>query len=163
MTQITSTGEFPPIFPPGLHSCSLADLRQICVNPFPQSRTRAPIMDGLDTVITHLHNHGIHTDVWVNGSFLTHKEHPNDSDIVVKVDATILDNGTEEQRQTLEWINSDLKTDHLCDSFIMPIYPDGDPLQVLNDYHIAYWFRQFGFSRGVEYKGIAVINSGVSI
>lgn len=119
-------------------------------------------MDGLDNVVSHLRYHKIYTEIWVNGSFLTHKEHPNDSDIVVKVDAEMLDNGTEAQRQVFEWIQSDLKTEHLCDSYIMPIYPEGDPQKVLNDYHIAFWFRQFGFSRGKEYKGIAVINTRVA-
>jgi hypothetical protein len=120
-------------------------------------------MDGLESVVSRLRDNGIHTAVWINGSFLTHKENPNDSDIVVKIDATILDNGTDEQKRVLEWIKSDLKANHLCDSYLMPIYPAGDPQQVLNDYNIAYWLRQFGFSRGVEYKGIAVIDSGVAI
>lgn len=162
MTQLAPNTEFPPILPPGLHLYSLADLREICVNRFPNSNTRPSIMDGLEYIVNQVHNVGIEAEIWINGSFLTHKENPKDSDIVVKVDATIIDYGTEEQKTVLEWINSNLSTDHFCDSYLMPIYPKGDPNQVLNDYNIAYWLRQFGFSRGVEYKGIAVVISMVN-
>jgi hypothetical protein len=159
MTHLTSGIEFEPLLTPGFHIFSLVDLRCLCVDPFPHSGTRPHIMTGLESVVDRVSSAGINTDIWVNGSFLTKKEDPNDSDIVLKVDATLIDNGTDDQKAILEWVRSDLKNDHLCDSYIMPIFPDGDPQQVLNDYHIAYWLKQFGFSRGVNYKGIAVVQT----
>lgn len=163
MTHLTPVTEFEPLLAPGLHIFSLADLRHLCVDPFPHSATRPSIMTGLESVVARVSSTGICADIWVNGSFLTQKENPNDSDIVLKVDATLIDNGTNEQKATLNWVGSNLKNDHLCDSYIMPIFPDGDLQHVLNGYHIAYWLRQFGFSRGVAYKGIAVVQTiGVS-
>lgn len=163
MTYFAPLTEFDPLLTPGLHIFSLADLRHLCVDPFPHSATRSSIMTGLESVVAQVSIAGICADIWVNGSFLTQKENPSDSDIVVKVDATIIDNGTNEQKATLNWVGSNLKNDYLCDSYLLPIYPDGDPQYVLNDYQIAYWLRQFGFSRGVEYKGIAVVQiTGVS-
>lgn len=162
MTQLTPIVEHPPLLPPGLHIFSLENLRRLCVDRFPNSATRESIMKGLEAVIAEVEAVSIDADIWVNGSFLTHKENPKDSDIVIKVKATLIDQGTDEQKHVLQRIKTNLRNYHLCDSYIMPIYPDGDPLSVLNDYHIAYWLRQFGFSRGVEYKGVAVLRTGAT-
>jgi hypothetical protein len=116
-------------------------------------------MMGLEAVVDRVSNAGIRADIWVNGSFLTLKEDPSDSDIVIEVDAELIDSGTDEQKVILTWVASNLKKDHLCDSYLLPILPEGDPQQVLNEYQHAYWLRQFGFSRGNHYKGIAVVHT----
>jgi len=159
MSHLASATDFEPLLAPGLHVFSLEDLRRFCVDLFPHSKTRHNIMSGLESVCVRVNSAGIQADIWVNGSFLTKKENPNDSDIVVKIDATIADNGTVIQKEILEWIKSDLKQEFLCDSYLMPIFPVDDPNHVLNDYHIAYWLKQFGFSRGNNYKGIAVVQT----
>ena len=159
--KLTLSYEFPPLLQPGLHIFSLSDVRKLCVEPFTNSKTREKIMLGLEYIIAEIERVLIESDVWVNGSFITEKLNPNDSDIVIKIDANLIDNGTADQRQVLECLKSNLSNDYLCDSYIMPIYPDGDPSAVLNDYNIAYWLKQFGFSRNVNYKGIAVVKTGM--
>jgi hypothetical protein len=154
--------EFPPIFPPGFHPISVEQLEEICVGKFNGSETRKQILDGLKEVLYRLDSVGIKADVWINGSFTTLKENPEDVDIAVKIDHTYLEQGTPEQIETLKWIEGNLKGSHKCDSYIIHLFPQDDPRAVLNEYNLAMWIRQFGFSRKDEYKGLAVIQTGIS-
>ena len=76
--------EFPPLLPLGFHRLTLIQVRAICVDRFPKSATRASIMDGIDFVVSELHRSGLRLEIWVNGSFLTQKLDPEDSDIAVR-------------------------------------------------------------------------------
>lgn len=157
---ITTDLEHPPILPIGRHVMVLEQLREMCVDKFPGSTTRTQIMGGLESIVSQLKSVGIIAEVWVDGSFLTAKRDPKDTDIVLRIPASVYDDGTEEQRRALDWVNSNLKNDLLCDSYLFYVYPADDERAVLNDYNHAYWIRQFGFSRGYELKGIAVIQLG---
>jgi hypothetical protein len=117
-------------------------------------------MTGLLEVLGRLRRAGVHVEVWVNGSFMTVKQDPRDVDIVLRVPADLFERGTDEQRAALQWIEANQKGNHHCDSYLFPVFPPGDDREVLNDYNHAYWIRQFGFSRGQEMKGIAVLYSG---
>lgn len=117
-------------------------------------------MEGLERVIERLVNASLHVDVWVDGSFLTTKRDPNDADIVISVPVELYEGGDQRQKEALEWIKANQKGNHKCDSYIFFVFPDGDARAVYNDYNYAYWIRQFGFSRGEEIKGIAVLNTG---
>lgn len=154
--------EFPPIFPPGFHPLTIEQLEEVCVSRFNGSETRREILDGLKGVISKLNEVGIKSEVWINGSFTTLKENPEDVDIAVKIDHTYLEHGTPEQVKTLQWIEGNLKRSHKCDSYLVHLFPREDPRAVLNDYNLAMWIRQFGFSRRNEYKGLAVIQTGVA-
>lgn len=153
--------EFPPIFHPGFHPLTIGQLEEICVSKFNGSQTRERILNGLKAVIQKMNDAGIVADVWINGSFTTLKENPVDVDIAVKIDHTYLENGTPEQVETLKWIEGNLKESHMCDSYLVHLFPKEDPRSVLNDYNLAMWIKQFGFSRGNEYKGLAVIQTGM--
>jgi len=152
--------EHPPLLPVGHHALTLPELRALCVDRFPYSETRSAIMDGLERVIARIEESGIEGDIWVNGSFLTEKSNPNDSDIVLRLEHSVLEAPTEEQGTVLDWLRSDLKTDHLCDSYMFCVYPEDDARAVHGTWMEAYWIRQFGFNRGDEVKGIAVVRVG---
>jgi hypothetical protein len=51
----------------------VADLEAMCVGAFPASVTRGKIMDGLKVIVERLCREGVEAQIWVNGSFLTHK------------------------------------------------------------------------------------------
>ncbi len=157
---ITPITEYPPILPIGFHRMSLENLEELCVRRFPDSVTRQRIMAGLMHIFQRLSDGGILADIWVNGSFLTHKRDPGDADIVLRIPIQVYENGTPEQRALLEWAGSNQKRDHHCDSYVFYVFPAGDSRAVSNDYLHAYWIRQFGFSRGQEMKGIAVLEIG---
>jgi len=69
------------------------------------------------------------------------------------------DNASAEQRRTLTWLASaDLKAAYACDLYLWIDYPEGHPDYWVGQYMQAYWMRQWGFSRGQEFKGIAVLH-----
>ena len=119
-------------------------------------------MRGLETLFRKVEEAKIKAEVWINGSFLTFKENPNDSDIVLFVDSTVVDFGTARQKEVLNWVQSDLRKDYLCDSHMWALYITGDRFsRDLNELGRKTWFQVYGFSRAREQKGIAVVTIGV--
>lgn len=153
---LTPKLEYKPLLRPGFHPLSLQELEALCVTRFPKSTTRRRIFEGLTQVIGSLHGIGLNAEVWIDGSFLTEKENPNDSDVVVKVHAAFFENGTIAQQDAIQRIATDLKTSHKCDCYVLFHYDPGDPRANESEWMNAYWIRQFGFSRGNEMKGMAL-------
>ncbi len=117
-------------------------------------------MGGLELLLAELTETGISADVWLDGSFLTEKQEPDDVDVVLSVAAEVYDNGTLQQRQFLDFIVKqliDLKTKYYCHAFAFYEYPDGHPFHHVSVRAREYWKRQFGFSRRNEVKGMPVI------
>ena len=154
----SSGPEFPPLLPPGRQVMTIVELRGLCVGGYPLSHTRANIMLGLEAVIDRLRADGVVGEVWVDGSFTTQKIDPADVDIVLRVQASFYNIGTPEQRAAIDWLQSDLKTDYLCDSYVLFEWPESHPNYWFGEYLYAYWMRQWGFSRSDVMKGIAVID-----
>ena len=153
--------EFPPLLPHGLYPMDLGQLRNLCVDKFPGSATRNEIMTNLEEVIAKVQSVSLQTDVWVDGSFLTNKVDPEDSDIVVRVEGMYLRTTTTEQRIVLDWISGNLKASLLCDSYVHSYYPAGHANYNDGLWMQSYWIRQFGFTRSdpPQVKGIAVITT----
>jgi hypothetical protein len=152
--------EFPPMLPLGFWPMDLTDLRTACVDPFPESTTRAEIMDKLEVVISTLTQAGIKAQVWIDGSFLTHKIDPDDSDIVVCIDGIYIQSATTNQQDVIDWVASGLRDSHRCHSFVYFHYPTDHPLYYLGLWGQSYWIKQFGFTRNspVQPKGMALIS-----
>lgn len=132
-------------------------LRTLCVLDFPLSTTRQAIMDGLESVVDALSAESVECEVWADGSFLTKKIDPEDSDVVVVVTGDFLVGARQGQLDALAWVRSNLKSSHRCDSYMFVDYPAGHDLAGYGQWMRAYWIRQFGFSRGNNLKGIAVV------
>ena len=62
---------------------------------------------------------------------------------------------SEQYRMSQRFAHPSLKETHNCDGYLWIDFPEGHP----NHEHSqrSYWARQFGFSRGKDAKGIAVI------
>lgn len=148
--------EYPPLLPHGFHEKTLEELTQMCVTAFPLSTTRSKIMQGLRTVIGRFLGAKIAGELWINGGFLTNSINPIDSDVVLAVDHVVYDTGTTLQRKTIDWIDSNLRAKHLCDSYKFFEYPVGHSNHADGIWMRAYWIRQFGFSRNDVPKGIAL-------
>jgi hypothetical protein len=149
--------EFPPLLPLGFHPMSIADLRVLAVDAFKSSKRRKPLMDGLEQVIAKLITDGIQADIWVDGSFLTKKTDPDDSDILVVMEGDFLDKANKTQQDAVDWLNSDLYPSHKCHSHLHFMRPASHAEHSNSVWYGAYWLRQFGFTRKEEPKGIAVI------
>jgi uncharacterized protein DUF6932 len=156
-----SPPDFPCMFPVGFHRLSVADVEQVCVDLFPISNTRRPIMDGLAQFLQRVLDAKILGEMWTNGSFLTEKIDPSDVDIIVRIDAdAIYDHGTAEQRDAIDWVIANQKATLKCDSYVLMEYPAGHPLHVEGQWWYSWWHRQWGFSREDDPKGIVVISLG---
>lgn len=154
----SSKSEFPPLLEKGRHQMSLLDLRDLCSNGFPLSTTRSKIMDGLERIFEKLRGDNIKGEVWVDGSFVTAKINPEDADLILRCPADFYENGTPKQRSTVDWLRSNLKNTHLCDSYCFMEWTEGHPNYWVGEYMYSYWMKQFGFSRSSEMKGIAVVD-----
>lgn len=153
-----ANSEYPALLPLGWHQKSIAELRRLCVDRFPLSNTRDMIMRGLERIVDTLRSHNIVGDLWINGSFVAEKINPNDVDVVLFVDGAFLENATPQQKQAIDWLNSNLRDSHYCDSYVSTKWPESSPLYSYGEYWRAYWIRQWGFNRNDEpVKGIAVI------
>ena len=136
---------------------SLSEVRTLCVDSFPSSTTRQQIIEGLEKIIAALKSKNIPGEVWIDGSFVTGKMNPKDVDLVLRCPAEFYENSTQDQRDTVDWLQSNLKEEYLCDSYCFMEWPEGHSNYWLGEYMYSYWMRQFGFSRGSEMKGIAVV------
>lgn len=130
----------------------------MCVDAFPSSDTREAIMAGLASVFEALQKEEITGELWVDGSFLTEKIDPRDVDVVLRLEPSFVDEASEDQLAVIDWLRIDLKTDYQCDSYVFVEYPKGHDLEGEGERIRDYWIKQFGFSRGDEHKGIAVLS-----
>jgi hypothetical protein len=146
--------DFLPLLSVGFHDFDVLGLRRLCVDRFPQSVTRSIIMNGLDQAIALLQSNGMRGDLWIDGSFTTEKLNPDDVDIIFVMDVQDYKALLPVQTAFFSWFSTtSLKAQYRCDNYGM-VRDEGHPK---NEWMLAYWMRQFGFSRANAMKGIAVI------
>lgn len=151
--------EFPPLLTQGFHPMIVSELRLLCVDrpPFPLSLSRAGIMDGLESLLERVNRIGLAMEVWINGSFLTEKMNPRDSDIVIRVARSDWATATNAQKTAVFWVNdTDLEPEFKCDAYAFVDDSSGPQLDD-SEGDRGYWIRQYGFSRGDIPKGVAVV------
>jgi|SRR6478752_8398731 len=163
MTGSATKPEYPPLLKIGRHDLALEELEALCVAKFPSSSTRRQIMDGLREVISKLKSSGIECELWIDGSFLTEKIDADDCDLVLRCCGDFYDNATGDQQEAIDWVGSNLKASHRCDSYVFYEYDEGSPNYWIGEYMYCYWMRQWGFGRPKpspnppDLKGIAVV------
>jgi len=136
-----------PLFPPGLHPVSEAELAAKLVHPFVGSRTRRALLDGLQAFFTGLRAADVDFEVWLDGSFCTNKFDPNDIDLVVFADPDAL-NRLDPARQTLLsglLDRTNARRQFGCDVLFTS---SNDPNMR------SYWRGWYGFDRSEQPKGI---------
>ena len=74
---------FPALLNPGIHECSLDDVRKLCVDPFPNSNRRPLIWDRFEPFVSQLTALGLPFEMWIDGSYLSEKPEPEDIDVVL--------------------------------------------------------------------------------
>jgi hypothetical protein len=115
-------------------------------------------MTNLEDIAKALSDAKLPGQLWIDGSFLTKKVDPRDVDVVFHARA---DDGFDPQnsdhRKAIDWLTSNLKQSHLCDSYVNAIPPASHPLHPFFKNHVAYWQKQFGYSRSTLTKGIVVV------
>lgn len=155
--------EYPPLLEIGMHEMSLVELRKLCVEAFPLSHTRENVMSAFEALYNALSGQGIESEVWVDGSFLTKKINPDDSDIVVKLMSSAYDSLTNDQQEVLDRVSKQkFCVQSRCDSYFFIEYPKNHDLHWVGEDSKAYWLKQFGFSRQKQTKGFALLKTPLS-
>ena len=75
--------DFPPLWPPGIHPVTLAELQAVAVTPFLADARRAILFASFKQWIQKLQFFEVHAILWIDGSFLTAKIGPDDIDCIM--------------------------------------------------------------------------------
>lgn len=150
--------EFPPLLSLGFWPHTLAALHARCVSGFSLSLTRPAIMTGLAEVLNTLNGFGFKLEAWVNGSFMTQKLNPDDSDVAVRIQGEDFDAAPAMQKAAFRnFVDFDHKPARKCDIYAFPEYNLGHPLYDHGQWRKAYWLNKFGYTRAEDPKGLAVV------
>jgi hypothetical protein len=159
---VPAKAEWPPLYGPGFHEMTLADLRLRCVDAFSISKRRDPVMLSLEAMCLAISVVQLQAEVWIDGSFTTSKIEPDDVDVVVLYN-DLFGGGTREQQEIIRRIkDQDFQFPLKCDSYVSRQYAPDHLLHSFSLRNRDYWIRQFGFSRGNNQKGIVLIRTPVS-
>lgn len=144
--------DYEPLLEPGLHDFGEEEIENHFLSEFTGSKTRPSLIDGLKEFLALLKGCGIKFEVWLDGSFTTKKEDPNDIDLVVFAETTEIDNLDPVHKKLLQAIFGDragVKSRFGCDALFAPA----------NDANSrSYWRGWYGFDRDENPKGIAKIS-----
>lgn len=131
-----------------LTNYSLSDIEKYLVKDFPNSTTRQRNFKALKALVQQLDTTYV-SRIWLDGSFCTTKENPNDIDclIFLKPNRKTPDYRDKLQDLTIEYIDKYLipeipNTEHTSSSYLQQRRQE------------KYWMGQFGFDRNREHKAI---------
>jgi hypothetical protein len=127
----------------------LETLQYYFVDNFPESKTRKGLFDNylryLDAFAKEITPNFTQ---WINGSFVTQKEDPNDIDMVTFIDLDIFTNKYDDLEKY--WSYSCEKEN--LDAFILEIYPiEHEKYESYTEYHRNNWYQLFSHDRFNKY------------
>jgi hypothetical protein len=142
--------EFEPLLNAGIHDITKDDLSNHFVTPFENKDKRLKLIERFNYLIEKVEEIGIPFEVWINGSFVTNKEEPNDIDVAFFFDPAVANALPEDKKIIFREVanNSVSKYRYNCDVYFLPN----------NDVNLrSYWRGWFGFTRTEKAKGFARI------
>ena len=155
--------EFRPLLGPGFHTMSLDRLHSLAVAGSPGQALRQELFAKLVGFVSELISLGIPCDLWIDGSFLTEADDPDDIDISVRVMDDVMDTLTTGQNAFLEAVRRDDR--HYIaglDVHVFAGYWIGHPMhgtEADDGYCVMLpsWGTQFGKGEDNWLKGIVVV------
>lgn len=141
--------EHDPLLPPGFHDVTVAELDNHFLSAFSASETRPALIAGLRAFLDALRRVGVSCEVWIDGSFSTHKLDPNDVDLVVFAAKQDLDMLAPDKQQFFAGLVGDrvgVRRKFGCD-VLFSITEDPNMR--------SYWRGWYGYDRLERPKGIA--------
>ena len=153
---MTSKLDYPPFLSSGLHQVSVSDIEAMCVDRFDDSNLRPRIFSRLRAFIEAVTDTGVRGELWVDGSFITLKDEPNDVDLVLWIDGREPLSSVQVSR--LDEIRSGELRERSRNNPYCDIYTARS-----TDYWRDYWRDLFGTGHNGMPKGIiqVTINGGV--
>jgi hypothetical protein len=157
--------EFQPMLAPGRHHMSLAALEALCVTPYATSSTRPGLLAEFAALIRHLEAGIGVCDVWVDGSFITEKDDPDDIDLTITVPSEVLERiaATDQAvvQQLFAMVGDGLFSPGLH-IFVLAVRPVGHPDHPALELAVRDWAQWWSVTREAWVKGFAVIRLGES-
>lgn len=141
--------EFEPLLEGGIHDIQLRDMRDKFSLPFSDNTKRNNLIERFEVFLYRVKELELQFECWVNGSFTTKKDEPNDIDVAFFFAEADINKLSAKKINLLYELFDNVKTKAIykCDVFF-----------VMNDIHSQfYWKGCFGFSRTNKVKGIAKI------
>ena len=123
---------------------------EIAKNAFTFNEHRITIWSHFENFITELQNLFQNDfSIWLNGSFTTKKEFPNDLDCVIFIDFKIY--GILE-RDLQKFKELQYKKENYLDIYFVKIYPKGHKNKIFEDFDVIEWFSLFTKTREKNVK-----------
>jgi hypothetical protein len=140
----------------GIHEMAQPDLEANFVTAFPYSSTRSEIIAGYNRHAAEIVALVGRCEQFLDGSFVTNKNDPGDVDLVIFVDASVLDALDAAKRDAFRALvnGKETRKTRMCDAYICPVYPDGHANADASRQSRKYWMGEFGFDRSDVPKGI---------
>ncbi|MGP1530292.1 MAG: DUF6932 family protein [Treponema sp.] len=143
--------EYPPLLSAGFHKKSLEECKGLLVDPFHGTSDRRPLIyNKFCKFIDMLRKISVHFEVWIDGSFTTKKQEPDDIDIVIFAEQKEINRLSIQDRNLLSNLLNNAKTrqEYLTDVYFGP--RDNQNIR-------SYWRGWYGFTRNEKPKGIIVL------
>jgi len=142
--------EFEPLLQPGIHDITINDLSNHFVTPFNNTEKRLQLIERFNYLIEKVEQIGVSFEIWIDGSFVTKKEEPNDIDIAFFYDPVQVNALSDDKKNLINEIanNSLSKYRYDCDVYFLP----NDRVDLR-----SYWRGWFGYTREENVKGFARI------
>ena len=158
------------LLPAGILNYTYDDFLTQFLENFPESNTRLNILKDFRTLIRAVSQISLPEYIWVDGSFVTSKQNPNDIDFCYFLDYKNL---TDDIFNNITSIFNENRGNLKCDPYIafhIPNSPqNAEEIRIVNNRN--YWRGQFGFDRLDNPKGIiqldkaqinSIVNGGLS-
>lgn len=147
--------------PKGRFRPSMLEFENKFIQNFPNSTTRQAIFLGYKEYCKNVASLNVATKQWINGSYITQKENPDDIDLITHIDATKLNERKEIQEEFKYLTNRSICKDQFrCDAYAILVYPKD--IQKKYDFYqrsLNYWKNWFGHDRDGNAKGVIEFNS----
>ncbi|MGP6151334.1 DUF6932 family protein [Priestia flexa] len=147
---------------PGIHNYTMQEFQEQFVLGFSSSQSRKEIFKEFSDWFKQLINLIPPRYVWLDGSYLTMKENPNDIDLVIFYKPE--DITDEETSIKVKEMINEISRKYRCDAYLCLDLSDVSGQELahfppLNKILGTYWMGQFGFDRKRDPKGMVEINS----
>lgn len=149
---------YPPLFDSGFHIMDCEKIKEICVSAFPESQRRGMLYNSFQNLLSGFNriNSIIHciSEIWVDGSFTTEKPEPDDIDILVVLDPSLLNQFPEEYHGAISQLldRKFVKLNYNID--VLLLYKNTQNYGADR----SYWRGWFGFDREESPKGLIRID-----
>ena len=131
------------LLPDGVHPATEADLRSRCVDQFPASVMRGPVLDGFLRYRADVGRLGINITQWVDGSFTdATRLDPDDIDLANFASAdeiNALSAAAQHSAALLLNGRKCTKTSYSCHTFLLIFFPPGHPFAPNFEVQRRYW------------------------